>query len=276
MRTLFVLSLTLISMVSAVGSQLFPDARQLLEREAVALEGYDSYRFEERTTISGFPGTPDLEIESRVSGKPPGRKRMEMHMAGSGLAGRGDTIGGAGFGGCGGDVSEGGGIVGCSSRTQLLVSDGQHTWVAPGEGRQYMRLRGNASDLMAGVDPMAHVTQQAVASAKVLRSETIQIGGTPHTCWVIESREARMAVNGMQLRDVVITTWIDQKLGVSVRRTLAATGESRRAGSGGANEVQMQSEKRTLTVNEPLDDALFIFTPPAGATEIDLSGDSGR
>jgi hypothetical protein len=71
--------------------------------------------------------------------------------------------------------------------------------------------------------------------------------------------------------NIVLTSWIDKQLGLSLRMKMSG-----RVGDGAAAvDMQVESIKRGLVFNEPLPESLFDFTPPPGAKEMDASGIGG-
>src|SRR5262245_40418557 len=72
-------------LVAQVASaQSLPDAKQLLEREATALDAFSSYRYEEATTmtmtVAGMP--VDVQMTTSATGVNPGKRRLATKMAG--------------------------------------------------------------------------------------------------------------------------------------------------------------------------------------------------
>ena len=231
-------------------AQSLPDAKTLLDREATALDGYASYRYEEATDVSmSVSGTPvNLQMIMSVTGASPGKRRIATKMSGIDL--------------------------------QLMVTNGKDLWMSMPMTNQYMHLTADATPASA-VSGALLANVGLANGATVVRAESVTVDGVAHDCWVIEGRSDNIGFSGMQLRDVQMTFWIDKALGVTVRRAVKATMEA-----GGllpaSGQVKMDSVRRGLVLNEPVADSLFVFTPPPGATEIDglaaiqgLTGGSG-
>jgi thiol-disulfide isomerase/thioredoxin len=61
-----------------------------------------------------------------------------------------------------------------------------------------------------------------------------------------------------------MTSWIDKKLGIDVQFTLAMTMQM------GGKDIEMHQKvaKKSLKIDQPLDEALFTFNPPSDAKEV--------
>jgi thiol-disulfide isomerase/thioredoxin len=101
----------------------------------------------------------------------------------------------------------------------------------------------------------------------VLREETIEVDGQKHDCWVIESRVdtvAMPAMPGASMKDMLTTTWMDKKLGIDLKNVVSVKMEM----GGHQSDMHMQIVKSSLKIDEPVDEALFRFTPPADAKQV--------
>ena len=244
MRTVC-LSLVLLS-AQLVSAQTPPDAKALLERERTALDSFTSYQYEEKATMSMIVGGMPANIEMTTSVKAvnPGKRRTEMRMAG---------------------------VV-----ASTMIADGRTTWIFIPTANQYMKLGDDpaiGSAVAGGLNGLTQIGQLPSGDAKIVRSETVHVDGTAHECWVVESHIDQLSLGFMELRNATVTSWIDKKINVSLRQKMSGRFEGALAAAGGgALEMQLESVKVGLAFNEALPDSLFVFTPPPGATEIDLAG----
>jgi TonB family protein len=105
------------------------------------------------------------------------------------------------------------------------------------------------------------------ADAKVVRSETLEVDGQPHDCWVIEFRTDKLATGqpGAEMQDVVFTSWIDKALGIQLKMSMS--GKTKVSATAPAIATNMVTTVRLIKFNEDLPDSLFVFTPPADAKE---------
>jgi TonB family protein len=242
-------------LAQVASAQSVPDAKALLERETTALDAFSSYRYEEAMTVTvTAAGMPvDVQMTSSVAGANPGKRRVATKMAGMDM--------------------------------QIMVSNGKDMWMFVPILNQYLHVSGDSADAaaLAGVGgglPGVSLTDLARAggnegmAVKVLRSERITVDSTAHDCWVVESRSEQLGVPGtMELRNVVSTSWLDQSTGLLLRRTM--TGTMAEGALPVTGDVKMESNRRGFAFNEPVSDSLFVFTPPAGATEMSLDGLAG-
>ena len=235
-------------MAHTVSAQTPPDAKALLERERTALDAFTSYQYEEKATMSMvMDGVPaNMETTTSVKAINPGKRRTETKMAG---------------------------LV-----ASTMIADGRTTWIFIPTANQYMKLGDDpaiASAVTGGLNGLTQLGQMPSGDAKVVRSETVQVDGTAHECWVVESRIDHLSLGFMELRNTTVTSWIDKKTNVSLRQKVSGRIEGALAAAGlgaGALEMQLESIKVGLIFNEALPDSLFVFTPPPGAKEIDLAG----
>jgi len=232
--------------VACIGwAQPLPDAQTLFQRAQAAAKSFHSFQFTlEMTVESGFPAGP-IKSEISTAYLSPGKTRMETKAAGV---------------------------------TILKVSDGESTWIYSSAGNQYARVpaaQGPGAILTAmGVNipddlPSVHI------SYKTIGEETIQIYGEKHQCWIVEAQIGELAFPSgpyggkpprapTKITSFVLRSWIDKKLGVDVESTIAMEMQI------GGTDVDMHERmvKKIMKIDQPVDEALFTFTPPPGAQEV--------
>jgi len=105
------------------------------------------------------------------------------------------------------------------------------------------------------------------ADAKVVRSETLEVDGQPHDCWVIEFRTDKLVTGqtGAEMRDAVYTSWIDKALGIQLKMSMSK--KTKASAAAPAVETKIVTTTRSVAFNEDFPDSLFVFTPPEGAKE---------
>jgi thiol-disulfide isomerase/thioredoxin len=70
---------------------------------------------------------------------------------------------------------------------------------------------------------------------------------------------------GGKVTDGVMTHWFDKKLGIDLQSTFS----SKLLIPGGPTvEMHQKTQRKTMQIDGPIDDSLFVFTPPAGAKEV--------
>jgi thiol-disulfide isomerase/thioredoxin len=161
--------------------------------------------------------------------------------------------------------------------TILNVSDGETTWVYNSVAKQYAKItavQGPAAVVAAMGVKMPDVSS-IHTSYKTTGEESIEIDGQKHDCWMVEMQMGELILPSPQpspqgdqapskLTGAVMTSWIDKKLGIDLQSTLVM--KMRIAGQ----DVEMHQKivKKNMQIDQPVDEALFIFTPPPGATEV--------
>jgi outer membrane lipoprotein-sorting protein len=215
-----------------LSAQQFPDGAALLERSANALKTYSTFQYTE--VMSGGPA--GMESSMLKQGTSSGKSRMAQKI--------GDMDG------------------------VLIVSDGRNTWMYMGMMKRYMKMPMDSSVMeeLAG-ELSGAPAGQAGGNAKVIRSETLDIDGEPHDCWVVESRIGEISNPGATVKGGIETHWIDKISSIEFKSVIASSIQV--AGTKEPLESIMTVSRHGYKFNLPLDDALFVFTPPAGATETD-------
>jgi TonB family protein len=232
-----VLYLTMVSLLT-LSAQPFPDGAALLKQSADAFKSYNTYQYTQ-VTNTGMAG---MEITMVQQGTSSGKMRMEMKMG--------------------------------SIAAALMVSDGQNMWMYMGMLNRYMKFpadaaaTGSLASAFGGgqVPDMSQLSQDA----KVVRSETIEVDGVTHDCWVIEARMTDFAppiARGVSVKGGVTTHWIDKVSNIEFKTMMKS--KMQMPGSSEPIDTSTTSTRHAVKINEPLPDSLFVFTPPADAKETD-------
>jgi len=118
---------------------------------------------------------------------------------------------------------------------------------------------------MMGMQNVPDISKVTTTS-KTLRDETVEMDGQKHDCWVVETKVGNMEIpqaGGAKVSDMVMTTWLDKKLGIDLQMAISMKMEV----AGNSIGMNQKMVKKNLKLDEPMPDSLFAFTPPAGATE---------
>ena len=179
----------------------------------------------------------------------------------------------------------------------LLIFDGQTGWLYMPALNKYSKLPmsaapiGNASEsgragntgassALPGVGfiPDFKNVAAGIQEAKIVRSEALQLDGAEVECYVIEvvHKPQRaltpQAADGVTPREELTreTVWVDKAHNLIVRLSSDAVPV---AGQSPANTAEVKSTItfHKLTLDGPVADDAFVFTAPAGATELDLT-----
>ena len=227
--------------VASLFAQPFPDVAKLLSQGAETLARHHSYEYTTDMTMD-MTGAPISIVTSTLTRAiNPGKVRIESKASGIDVA--------------------------------LIVSDGEHSWTYIPFLKQYIKTdgsegRSSLTDSLTGMPDASKLT----SNAKVTRSESIEMDGQQHDCWVVESRMDKLPgqQDGSEVQDVVSTQWIDKTLGLALQTTVSSKAQT---GPGQpAMQIKMKTAMHSLKFDGDLSDSLFVFTPPAGATETkDLS-----
>jgi outer membrane lipoprotein-sorting protein len=169
----------------------------------------------------------------------------------------------------------------------LMVSDGKTVWMYMPHLNKYTKVSSLSAGLgfagegalgFGGLGAYGNVIAN-VKEAKVLRSETLHANGAGVPCWVVSveyegagAEAAPQAAGGVlptQVDSRTTTLWVDKSHSLvykeisntkmTLPRTISPT------------ETKHTVTFKDITVDEPVPDDTFVFTPPEGATEMDLS-----
>ena len=224
-----------ILILAPVFAQTSPDAAALLRQSVTALQQVRSFEIQQETILDA--NIPVMTTHTQAVN--PGKVRMEVKTAGI--------------------------------TTAIMISDGNNAWMYIPIFKEYSKIPPGDSDLQdirggfgmtPGVDGIAEMSK----SAKVAGSETLDVDGQPHDCWVIQGPA------GAQQPE--FTWWIDKTLGIALKISIS---QKRKAGAGAPMAPgRSVTTTRSLKLNEDFPDSLFVFTPPADAKESDdLPGAGG-
>lgn len=238
MKRACLMILSLLPLFTHVSAQQLPDGKTLLDGESKALQSYVSYQYtEETTTQITAMGTPmNIVMTTLVQAVTPNKSRREMKT--------------------GNQVSS------------IMISDGENSWVYIPLLKQYSKISGSDADLEKFGSAMTADMAQVGANATTKGSESVDVDGTPHDCWVVESRIAKQSLGGMDIQDAVYTSWIDKELGITLKTTIS--GKMQGGPLPASMDMRTTSVKHSLKFNEALPYSLFTFVPPADAKETDL------
>jgi outer membrane lipoprotein-sorting protein/peroxiredoxin len=221
----------------------FPDGRALIAESGNALRAARTYQIEQSVVVELSGGIEHrLQLPVKLAASNPDKLRIESD-----------------------------GAVGST----LVISDGENTWMYLGPVKQYTKTPAASSPeaLLKSLNPgVADIlgemkTKDPFLSVRVTGEETIETGGQRYECFVVESKLDRIKMPGtLTLEDGVIKMWIDKKTKLSLKQTATAVMQ------GGALRMPAQMNQTitmlSVKLNQQLPDALFVFTPPAGAQEV--------
>jgi outer membrane lipoprotein-sorting protein len=168
----------------------------------------------------------------------------------------------------------------------LMIADGQTVWMYFPELNKYSKLPvaaghdSGANTLAAGLPGLGSVPDfskvaEGVKEARMLPSETLQVDGEAIDCYVIGVLEETPALPGAQsntgssgARPMSETLWVDKTRLLVVR--LSSDMETA-LGSSGSTKTKSTLTFSKLALDQPVPDDAFVFNPPQGATELDLT-----
>jgi len=157
--------------------------------------------------------------------------------------------------------------------SQLMVSDGETTWVSLSE-KEYAKIPAalGPAGVMATMALKLPDLSGKQENVKTLREETIDVDGKRHACWVVEVHFAEMSMPAprnpkteIKMVDLVTTSWIDKNLLLDLQSTSSARIQIN--GKPGY-ELQQKTVKKNIKINEPIADSLFTFVPAPDAKEV--------
>jgi len=156
----------------------------------------------------------------------------------------------------------------------LMVSDGEFIWSYDRIKKQYSKKPDDdgLKAILGTLGVKIPETKGRGASARTLRSETIEVDGEKHDCWVIETpvQEASMSLPiepGLEVKILggTATRWIDKKLMIEVR-----TVTSTRTQIGEFERLSRRMRVwRNVRINEAIPDSVFTFIPPPEASKVE-------
>jgi thiol-disulfide isomerase/thioredoxin/outer membrane lipoprotein-sorting protein len=237
MRLIVLAALTL----SSLCAQQFPEGAALVRQSESAQKKLRSFRFQDESTTRTLLEGHTLNDKSEISMAmlSPGKARFELKSQDDDL---------------------------------LAVSNGESTWIYSAGWHEYTRRSAvsGPDEIMAelGVDDMMPHFGDVPITAKTIGEERVTIDGQTYDCWVVEMHVAPMDLPGKgggKVTDGVMTHWFDKKLGIDLQSTFS----SKLLIPGGPTvEMHQKTQRKTMQIDGPIDDSLFVFTPPAGAKEV--------
>lgn len=237
-----------------------PDANALLARTGAAYRAMKTFSAKATVQVAmDSPSAPPaFEMEITVMADATGR----MRMSGSSPTGMG----------------------------MLMVFDGKTDWVYLPQLNKYAQMPAGESSaggnplLGAGSGRQNYLQQYGkigvnVKEASVLRSETLEVAGAAVPCWVVSvtySPESSPSASSSKLGTPKVTSeraktlWIGQKDYLVYREDSSMAMTMPEAST--PSEVHSSLRFDSIAVDQAVPADSFTFTPPAGATELDLSG----
>jgi outer membrane lipoprotein-sorting protein len=166
----------------------------------------------------------------------------------------------------------------------LIISDGQTTWLSMPGLNKYSKIPAGQTTAMnspvagglpglGGVGDFGKIAE-GIKEAKLVRSETLQLDGIATDCYVIEMVPAAPSVEASgiptpKVKPLAQTVWVDKSRLLVARVTSHA--RVTLPGENSSSETDSTITFTKVTLDEPVADDAFVFTPPPGATELDLS-----
>jgi thiol-disulfide isomerase/thioredoxin/outer membrane lipoprotein-sorting protein len=234
------LAMAFVLLASRVAAQPWPDGQALFDGAQAAAKRFHSLQYSTEMTMEpGIPAGP-FTISTEVAYLSPGKTRMEV------------TTG---------------------NFRMLNVCDGENTWIYNSMDKQYARIP--AAEGPAAVVALMGLNLPELSSLhityKTVGEESIEIDGQKHECWVVEMHVAEFSVPSVQagqaspkVSGAGMTAWIDKKLGIDLQFSFAMKMKT------GTQDIDMRQKvvKKNIRIDQPMDEALFTFTPPPGAKEV--------
>jgi uncharacterized caspase-like protein/outer membrane lipoprotein-sorting protein/peroxiredoxin len=147
----------------------------------------------------------------------------------------------------------------------IVVSDGHYTWTYYGENNSASTSTARYSNSYTKESVVTANTMISAADAvaklpnlHISREDVIEVEGKKVPCYVVES-SSQFTQGGSQTTTKQ-TWWFDKTRKITLRQDMSI------------NSGTLKSDNSKVTtiarIDEPLDDALFTFTPPPGAKEV--------
>ncbi|HML18285.1 MAG TPA: redoxin family protein [Bryobacteraceae bacterium] len=226
--------------LSVAAAQPLPDAQTLFERAQQISKSFHSLQFvAENVTETPFPGAPmNVTTETQSAYLNPGKTRMEVKAPGV---------------------------------TFLDVSDGETTWVYNSMAKQYVKIAAaqGPEAVMAAIGVKLPDPSSVKVTYKTTGDQAIEIDGEKHDCWVVEAQIGEMTLPSSdkappKMTGATMTYWIDKQIGIDFQMTMAM-----KMAIGGKELVMHQkTTKKSVKIDQPLAESLFVFTPPPDAKEV--------
>jgi thiol-disulfide isomerase/thioredoxin len=219
-------------------AQTQPDAKDLVKQSGEALNKLRSYQYEsEIATEMAVPKNPlKITMTSSVTAINPDKKRVESKSQ-----------------------------VGSTT----LVSDGEYTWTYVAMLNQYTKKA--ALQMLEDIRASLGISDpsELYKDAKIVREESMEVGGKKYDCWVVETRIDKFSMprmQGMALSDSVVTLWIAKDVMLNLQMIMS--GKLQGGPMPKPVEMRVKMTMLSLKLDPDLSDTLFHFTPPEGAKEV--------
>src|ERR1035438_1412904 len=134
----------------------------------------------------------------------------------------------------------------------LRISFASTSWrtAAKSRGVGYLAKRPGVTSLTR---LSVHCAERMVATSKTLRDEILEMDGQKHDCWVVETKVGSMEIPqaaGAKVSDMVMTTWLDKKLGIDLQFAVSMKMEV----AGNSIGMNQKMVKKNLKLDEPVPD----------------------
>ncbi|HEY6867629.1 MAG TPA: redoxin domain-containing protein [Candidatus Eisenbacteria bacterium] len=232
----------LLAAVAAARGAGTPDARALLDQVSRTYRGLTSFHFQGMVGVkmNRKGATQNFDFPVIAAGVKPGRWRTEMQNPVMGMT---------------------------------LIADGRTVVTYSQQLNQYTRKpappRDATADSVAGVagpgSPLARYfsISRSLVSARWLRTQSLPLGSRRALCDVVEVVYEHPQGTGAVYSPT--TFWIERGRAVVLRDSTHVRVQDPQ---GGQSELAQTTTFTTARINERLPDTLFVFHPPAGATEV--------
>ena len=232
----------LLAAAAAARAAEAPDARAILEQVSRTYRGLTSFHFQGTVGVkmNRKGAIQSFDFPVIAAGVKPGRWRTEMQNPVMGMS---------------------------------LVADGRTVVTYSQQLNQYTRKpappRNAEADSIAGVagpgSPLARYFSitRSLVSARWLRAQSLPLGSRRALCDVVEAQYEHPQGTGAVYSPT--TFWIERGRGVVLRDSTHVRVDDPQHGS---SELAQTTSFAIARVNEKLPDTLFVFHPPAGATEV--------
>jgi TonB family protein len=146
----------------------------------------------------------------------------------------------------------------------ISVSDGTNAWTSYASTKQFGRIAmTNPAVAVVSIIGGLPSIPELPGSTPTVGEDVVTIAGQRQECWVLTRTLRGAEVNGVQVEDVILRSWIDKGLSLPVQQVL--TFAPRDAAGGGVRTTVR--ETTTYKVNEAIPASLFAFAPPTGFTQ---------
>jgi outer membrane lipoprotein-sorting protein len=171
----------------------------------------------------------------------------------------------------------------------LMISDGQSTWIYMPQLNKYSKLPlnqaapGGNTPIPGGFPAFGSVSDfgtiaEGVKEATIVRSESLQLDGIAADCYVIEvvhqpsqpaaGAKASAVEVPTKAEPVSETLWVDKSRLLVVR--VSSEAKVTLPGASAPTDTKSTITFTKLALDDAVPDDAFVFTPPQGATEMDL------